>query len=123
MSAKKRSMPDLQDRVDELVVWARSRIEHCRREEQKFGAGSVAIDASQERRTLEAVLRILHQENPWRVLFWHAESDCYFEEWGEEAIASAWEHNDGLLSDVTGIELHETLYRTRQSCLGEREEP
>ena len=62
MSAKKRSMPDLQDRVDELVVWARSRIEHCRREEQKFGAGSVAIDASQERRTLEAVLRIAESD-------------------------------------------------------------
>ena len=55
-------MTDLQDRVDDLVAWARSRIEHCRREEAKFGAGSVAIDAATERRALQAVLRTLEVE-------------------------------------------------------------
>lgn len=42
-----------------------------------------------------------------RVLFWHAESDCYIEAFGEEEIDGWWASNDGLLSDVTGIEEHE----------------
>lgn len=48
--------------MTDLVAWARSRIEHCRREEAKFGAGSVAIDAATERRALQAVLRTLEVE-------------------------------------------------------------
>lgn len=35
---------------------ARERIEQCRRDEQKFGAGAVAIEASIERRTWQAAL-------------------------------------------------------------------
>lgn len=50
------------ERLRELITWAESRIEWCRREEQKFGAGSVAIEAAQERRTLKAVLKILDGE-------------------------------------------------------------
>jgi hypothetical protein len=48
--------------VDDLVAWAESRIEHCRREEAKFGYGNIAIQAAQERRTLQAVLRMLGVE-------------------------------------------------------------
>jgi hypothetical protein len=50
---------DLADRVIELRAWANNRIEECRRQEQKFGAGTVSIEAAQERMTLQAVLRIL----------------------------------------------------------------
>jgi hypothetical protein len=56
------TVTDLQDRVDDLVAWAESRIEHCRREEAKFGYGNIAIQAAQERRTLQAVLRMLGVE-------------------------------------------------------------
>jgi hypothetical protein len=52
----------LRERVDECCAWARSRIAACRAEEQKFGAGDVAVEASTERRALQAVLRILTGE-------------------------------------------------------------
>lgn len=47
------------ERLQDLRYWARSRIDHCRREEAKFGAAWTAVEASVERRALEAVLRIL----------------------------------------------------------------
>lgn len=50
------------ERVGELRAWANSRIEWCRREEQKFGAGNIGIEAATERRALQAVLRILNGE-------------------------------------------------------------
>ncbi|MES2359945.1 MAG: hypothetical protein V4529_16520 [Gemmatimonadota bacterium] len=49
----------LRERVDELRAWARNRIEHCRRQEAKFGCGDIAIEAATERRSLTAVLAIL----------------------------------------------------------------
>lgn len=49
----------LRDRVDSVRAWARSRIEQCKRDEAKFGAGSVSIEASIERRALQAVLTML----------------------------------------------------------------
>lgn len=54
--------PDLRERAYELRGWALNRIAHCRREEEKFGASGVAIDASTERRALQAVLRILFNQ-------------------------------------------------------------
>lgn len=50
---------DLRDRVDDLRAWARSRIAQCRRDEQKFGAERLAIEAAQERMTLLAVWKTL----------------------------------------------------------------
>lgn len=47
------------ERVADTLAWARSRIEWCRREEAKFGAGSIAIEAATERRALVAVVRML----------------------------------------------------------------
>lgn len=49
----------LSDRVADLRAWAIERIEQCRREERKFGANNIAIEAASERRALQAVLRIL----------------------------------------------------------------
>jgi hypothetical protein len=51
-----------QDRVAELRAWAQNRIDWCRYEERKFGASSAAIEAATERRSLQAVLRILDGE-------------------------------------------------------------
>lgn len=46
--------------VTELRAWARSRIDHCRREEAKFSVSSLAgIEATTERRALTAVLNLL----------------------------------------------------------------
>lgn len=53
---------DLIERVTTLRAWARSRIEWCHDEEKKFGAGDMGIEAAQERRTLQAVLRQLGTE-------------------------------------------------------------
>lgn len=53
---------DLKERVSEVRAWATSRIGQCRREELKFGAGTISIEASIERRALQAVLRILDGE-------------------------------------------------------------
>lgn len=47
------------ERVRETIEWAESRIRQCRRDEAKHGSGSVSIEASFERRTLQAVLRML----------------------------------------------------------------
>lgn len=44
---------------------------------------------------------------PPRALFWHAESDCYFEAIGQEEIDAVWESNDGLVEDVSGVAIHE----------------
>lgn len=56
----------LLERVKSLRAWARSRIDLCRREEQKFGAGSISIEAATERRALQAALRILSgEETPY----------------------------------------------------------
>jgi hypothetical protein len=52
----------LSERVAELRAWANSRIAHCREQERKFGAGSIAIEASTERRALQAALSILDAE-------------------------------------------------------------
>ena len=62
-------VPSLADRVGDLRAWARSRITRCLAEETKFaGAWSIGkghgppqalVEAWQERRTLEAVLRML----------------------------------------------------------------
>ena len=49
------------ERVADLVAWARSRIVHCRQQEAKFGSGDVSIEASVERRALQAVLAMLGQ--------------------------------------------------------------
>ena len=55
----------LRGRVDDMRAWARSRIEHCQREEAKFAArttsikSSVMIEAVTERRALQAVLAML----------------------------------------------------------------
>lgn len=55
--------PTLAERVHDLVLWARSRIAQCRDQEQRFAVGSLTSDeATQERRTLQAVLRILGQK-------------------------------------------------------------
>lgn len=61
------------ERIHELRAWARSRIEQCRRDEDKFarvsnprrGPAQALIEASQERRTLQAVLNIIgnHRES------------------------------------------------------------
>lgn len=53
-------------RVSELRAWAGSRIRHCREQEAKFGAGSVSIEASVERRALQAVLGILDADGERR---------------------------------------------------------
>ena len=62
----------IQDRVDEMVMWARNRIEHCRREEQKFSnlrrvskysGARIATEAATERRALQAVLRMIGREH------------------------------------------------------------
>lgn len=46
--------------VTELRAWAKSRIDHCRRLEEKFSVGSMAeIEATTERRALTAVLNLL----------------------------------------------------------------
>lgn len=58
-NAASEAQADAVNRSSELATWARNRIAHCRREEAKFGAGSVAIEAALERRTLQAVLGIL----------------------------------------------------------------
>lgn len=52
-------MNETRDRVNDLVAWARSRIERCRIDEAKFGYGNIAIEAAQERRTLQTVLERL----------------------------------------------------------------
>lgn len=58
----------LQDRVEEVFDWARSRIRQCRREELKFGrvldsgARQVCVEAATERRALQVVLRILRPD-------------------------------------------------------------
>ncbi len=59
----------MSERVAELRAWANSRIGWCQREEQKFQAdtnganGYAATEAAIERRSLEAVLRILDGGN------------------------------------------------------------
>jgi len=61
------SLPNLRERVDELLVWARARIDQCRREEHKFMTAPksalhvsvVVLEAATERRALQAVLRML----------------------------------------------------------------
>lgn len=50
-------------RAIDMRAWALSRIEWCRREEAKFGAGNIAIEASTERRALEAVMRQLDDDS------------------------------------------------------------
>jgi hypothetical protein len=46
--------------VDDLRAWARSRIDVCRQQESKFAPHTDAmIEAYTERRSLEAVLRIV----------------------------------------------------------------
>jgi hypothetical protein len=51
------------ERVVELRLWAVNRIEWCRGEEQRLGVNGIGIyEAAQERRTLQAVLRILDDE-------------------------------------------------------------
>lgn len=50
---------DLRDRVDDVLGWARSRIGWCRKDEQKFGAGTAAIEAARERMVLQTVVRML----------------------------------------------------------------
>lgn len=53
-------MSALEDRVAELRAWALSRIEWCRGEENRLGVNGIGIyEAAQERRTLQAVLRML----------------------------------------------------------------
>lgn len=52
-------MDDIDECVEELRLWAGSRIEWCRKEEQKFGASNLAIQAATERRALMTVLEIL----------------------------------------------------------------
>lgn len=54
------------DAVRDMVAWARSRIDHCRREEQKFGRANdlrqppqALVEAWTERRALLAVLEQL----------------------------------------------------------------
>jgi len=50
----------LQDAIADLRMWAISRIHWCRMEEAKLGVSGIGIyEASQERRTLQAVLRQL----------------------------------------------------------------
>lgn len=57
----------LTERVDDLVAWARSRIEHCRKLEAKFArdprpgvaAETTDIIAARERMTLQTVLSML----------------------------------------------------------------
>jgi hypothetical protein len=63
----------LADRVDDLRAWARSRIEHCREQETKFGNAwehrekhslgppQALVEAWTERRALQAVLGMLDQ--------------------------------------------------------------
>jgi hypothetical protein len=46
----------LEERIQSVVTWAKNRIEHCRGLEAKFGARGVSIEASTERRALQAVL-------------------------------------------------------------------
>jgi hypothetical protein len=62
---------DLHERVAEVRAWARVRIAHCRREEDKFarlnwhdqprtaGCPSSVLEAATERRALQAVLNML----------------------------------------------------------------
>jgi hypothetical protein len=51
---------DLTARVADVLDWARSRIEFCRREESRLGVRGTGIyEAAQERRTLQAVVRML----------------------------------------------------------------
>lgn len=65
------------DALHDMILWARSRIDHCRREEQKFGhavgrPGRIStrsmpqalIEAWTERRSLQAVLKQLGREYP-----------------------------------------------------------
>lgn len=64
----------LDDRVKELREWATSRIEECRRQEEKFGGAlwlrvksrtqppQALVEAWTERRALQAALRILEDE-------------------------------------------------------------
>lgn len=62
------------DAVRDMIVWALSRIGHCRREEAKFGDGIAArqcgplpqalIEAWTERRALTAVLEQIGVEMP-----------------------------------------------------------
>lgn len=55
------------ERVEEMVAWARSRIDECRRQEVKFAPSidpksqpsQALIEAWSERRALQAVLRML----------------------------------------------------------------
>lgn len=43
--------------LTELEAWGVKGVEQCRRDERKFGSGSVAIDAAIERMTLQEMLR------------------------------------------------------------------
>jgi hypothetical protein len=58
---RRREAEQVAERVADLVAWARSRIVHCRQQEAKFGSGDVAIEASVERRALQAVLAMLEE--------------------------------------------------------------
>ena len=53
---------ELAEGVSELRLWARSRIEWCRKEEMKFGVSMVAIESATERRALQAVLGMLERK-------------------------------------------------------------
>jgi hypothetical protein len=59
---------ELEDRVDDLKAWARSRIAQCQCEELKYGrildrgARQVCVEAATERRALQAVLSFLEPE-------------------------------------------------------------
>lgn len=53
----------LQARCINLRCWARSRIDHCRSEEEKHRPTRI-IAFETERRALEAVLRLLDGEEP-----------------------------------------------------------
>ncbi len=50
------------ERVADLRAWANSRINHCRSKEDAPGFEVVRAQIESERRTLEAVLRILDRE-------------------------------------------------------------
>lgn len=59
----------LRNRIDELRAWAKSRIAHCAAIEEKYNKTTrydipiEPVEARQEKRTLEAVLKMLEDRN------------------------------------------------------------